>query len=321
MTKNTLMGSSRFAINDRILELAENRKDLVFITCDNTADKSPQIKLQKILGERYIDTGIAEQNAVGIACGLALSGKKVIVQTFASFLSLRSIEQIYLDSCYNNAPVIFIGTHSGVTASTAGPTHGALLDYGFLRCMPEMSVIVPSDPVVASQCIDLALSLNKSCYIRVGKGMEPRVYSDKENIKFELGKSIIVREGNDLTFIGCGYGVWACMKAADILKEKNNASARILDMSSLKPIDKKAIIKAAQETSGIITCEDHMITGGLGSSVCEVIAEAGIGIPVIRLGMPDCFYSQGAKPYEIYEKSKYDFMSVYNSALDILKIK
>lgn len=317
MKSSIVMGSSRFAANDRIMELAQTDPDLVFITCDNTADRSPQMRLSQMLGVRYIDCGIAEQNAVGMAAGLALSGKKVIIQTFASFLSLRAIEQIYLDSCYNRAPVLFMGTHSGVTACTAGPTHGALLDYGFLRCMPGMTVIVPSDPAIAGQAVDAALALDGPSYIRVGKGMEPRIYEEMQP-QFTLGESIIVREGTDLTLIGCGCGVWHCMQAAKML-EKENISARVLDMHTIQPIDVEAIRKAAMETSGIVTCEDHMITGGLGTAVCEIVGTLGYAAPVCRVGMPDCFYSQGDKPQEIYHKYGYDADGVYQAAMNLLK--
>lgn len=311
------MGSCRFAANDRIMELAASDPSLVFITCDNTADRSPQMKLSQLLGDRYIDCGIAEQNAVGMASGLALSGKKVILQTFASFLSLRAIEQIYLDSCYNRAPVLFMGTHSGVTACTAGPTHGALLDYGFLRCMPGMTVIVPSDPAISAQAVDAALSLDGPSYIRVSKGGEPRVY-DAENVPFTLGKSILVRDGADVTLIGCGCGVWACLQAAKQL-DAQGVSARVLDMHTIRPIDTEAIQKAAQETGGIVTCEDHMVSGGLGSAVCEVVAQLGLPVAVRRLGMPDCFYTQGDDPREIYQKYGYDAAGVYQAALELLK--
>lgn len=317
MNDNIVMGSSRFAANDRIMELAQTDTNLVFITCDNTADRSPQMKLSQILGERYIDCGIAEQSAVGMAAGLALSGKKVIVQTFASFLSLRAIEQIYLDSCYNRAPVLFMGTHSGVTACTAGPTHGALLDYGFLRCMPGMTVIIPSDPVIARQAVDAALALEGPSYIRVSKGMEPRIYEELRP-QFNVGKSITVQEGTDITLVGCGCGVWHCLQAARMLK-KEHISARVLDMHTIQPIDVEAIRQAAVETSAIVTCEDHMVTGGLGTAVCEVVGSLGHSAPVCRVGMPDCFYSQGDNPQEIYHKYGYDADGVYQSAIDLLK--
>lgn len=316
-TETKTLGSCRFAANDRIMELAKTTSDLFFISCDNTADNSPQMKLASILNERYIDCGIAEQDAVGIASGLALSGKKVILQTFASFLSLRSIEQIYLDCCYNHAHVVLMGTHSGTSANTAGPTHGALLDYGYLRCMPGMTVIAPSDPTITGDAVEAALSLDGPVYIRVSKGMEPRVYSDGE-VSFQLGKSIAVRNGNDLTMIGCGCGVWYCKQAAERLTQEG-ISARVLDMHTIMPLDKEAIIKAAQDTKRIIVCEDHMVTGGLGSAVAEVICENGIGAKLIRLGMPDCFYTQGDRPDEIHHKYGYDAEGVYLAAKELIK--
>ena len=313
------MGSCRFALNDHIAVLAQKDPTLTFITCDNTSDRSVQQALSDVLGERYLDCGIAEQNAVGIASGLALSGKKVILQTFASFLSLRSIEQIYLDCCYNRAGVVLMGTHSGVTACTAGPTHGALLDYGFLRCMPNMTVFVPSDPAYCASALEALLALDGPSYIRVAKGKEHRVYQD-DAVPFKLGRCITVCPGTDVTLIGCGCGVWHCLQAAGSL-EKEGISARVLDMHTIHPIDQDAIVLAANETNGIVVCEDHMISGGLGTAVCEVTASLGLPAPVYRLGIPDCFYSQGDMPEEIYSRYGYDSAGVIRAAHQILSRK
>ena len=313
------MGSCRFAANDKLFELARRDQDVVLITLDNTPAGSPQEKFWKEFGERFIDCGIAEQDAVGMAAGLALSGKKVFCQSFACFLSLRALEFIYLDAAYNNAPIRFMATHSGVTAPSSGPTHAALLDIGYMRAMPNMTVIVPSDPTVSEKAMEAAMNYPGPIYFRFAKGMEPRVYKD-EITDFEIGKGILVRDGKDITLIGCGCGVYQCVRAAQML-QKEDIDARVIDLHTISPIDRELILSAARETSAIITCEDHMITGGMGSAVAEVITaslDPSTKVPVRCLGIPDCYPIQGEKPEEVYAYYEYDAAGIVKAAHEIL---
>ena len=319
MDEKPEMGSCRFAANDKLFELARRDKDVVLITCDNTSAGSPQDKFWKEFGDRFIDCGIAEQNAVGMAAGLALSGKKVFCQSFACFLSLRSLEFIYLDAAYNNAPVKIMATHSGVTAPNSGPTHYALLDIAYMRAMPNMTVIVPSDPKVSEKAMEAALDYPGPIYFRFAKGMEPRVYKD-EIADFKIGKGILVRDGKDIALIGCGCGVYQCVRAAQML-EKEGVGARVIDLHTIKPIDRELILSAARETSAIITCEDHMITGGMGSAVAEIITaspDPATKVPVRRLGIPDCYPIQGEKAEQIYAYYGYDAAGIVKAAHDML---
>jgi transketolase len=313
------MGSCRFAANDKLFELARKDSDVVLITLDNTSAGSPQEKFWEEFGERFIDCGIAEQNGAGMAAGLALSGKKVYCQSFACFLSLRSLEFIYLDAAYNNASVMFMGTHSGVTAPSSGPTHAALMDIGYMRAMPNMTVIVPSDPKISVKVMEASLNYAGPIYFRLAKGMEPLVY--KEDIQdFEIGKGILIRKGKDITLIGCGCGVYQCVKAAYIL-EQEGIDARVIDLHTIKPIDREIILSASRETSGIITCEDHMITGGMGSAVAEVVTSSGnpgTFVPVRRLGIPDCYPIQGNKPEEVYAYYGYDAAGIVKAAHEMI---
>lgn len=313
------MGSSRFAANDKLFELARENKDVILITCDNTPQGSPQEAFWKEFGDRFVDCGIAEQNAVGMAAGLALSGKRVYCQSFACFLSLRAQEFIYLDTAYNNAPVVFMATHSGVTAPSSGPTHTALSDIGNMRIMPNMTVIIPSDPVISRKVMEASVTYLGPIYLRLGKGMEPLVY--KEDIPdFEIGKGILVRDGKDITLIGCGSTVFHCLKAAQML-EKQGIDARVIDIHTIKPIDSDIILSAAKETKGIITCEDHFITGGLGSAVSEVVASCtGLGKPTVvkRLGIPDCYAVQGEKPEQVYSYYQFDSDGIVTKAIELI---
>ena len=313
------MSSSRFAVNDKLFELARENNDVVLVTCDNSAHGSPQEAFSVEFGNRFIDCGIAEQNAVGIAAGLALCGKRVYCQSFACFLSLRALEFIYLDAAYNNAPIVFLATHSGVTSPTSGTTHTALIDLACMRAMPNMTVIVPSDPVISKKAIEKSIEFKGPIYIRLGKGMEPKVY--KEDIAgFEIGKGILIRNGMDITIIGCGSTVFHCLRAAQMLEEKG-IDARVIDMHTIKPLDTDIIISAAKETQGIITCEDHFVTGGLGSAVSEVVASyIGNGKQTIvkRLGIPDCFPIQGEKPEQIYSYYMFDSDGIAKKAIELI---
>lgn len=313
------MGSSRFAANDKLFELARLDSDVVLITCDNTSAGSPQDKFWKEFGDRFIDCGIAEQNAIGMSAGLALSGKKVFCQSFACFLSLRSLEFIYLDVAYNNAPIRVMATHSGVTAPSSGPTHFALMDIGYMRVMPNMTVIVPSDPMISEKAMEASMDYSGPIYFRFAKGMEPCVYKE-EITDFEIGRGILVREGKDITLIGCGCGVYQCVKAAQLL-EKEGIEARVIDLHTVSPIDRDIILSAAKETAGIITCEDHMISCGMGSAVAEVVTSSldlAARVPIMRLGIPDCYPIQGEKAEQLYAYYGYDAAGIVKSALIML---
>jgi transketolase len=212
-----------------------------------------------------------------------------------------------------------MATHSGVTAPNSGPTHYALMDIGYMRAMPNMTVIVPSDPVISEKAMEASMDYPGPIYFRFAKGMEPRVY--KEEIEnFEIGKGILVREGKNITLIGCGCGVYQCVRAAQLL-EKEGIDARVIDLHTVSPIDRDIILSAAKETAGIITCEDHMISCGMGSAVAEVVTsclDPATWVPIRRLGIPDCYPIQGEKPEQLYAYYGYDAAGVVKAAHEIL---
>jgi transketolase len=318
MSGEEAVGSSRTAFIKKIYELAQKDEDIVLVNCDCSPEGSMQDKFGKSFGDRFLDCGIAEQNACGIASGLALSGKKVFCQAFGPFLSMRSVEFVYLDGAYNRAPVTYIGTHCGVTAE-AGPTHAAIMDIAYMRAMPEMTIVAPTDAVVIEKLMEKAVSYGKPMYVRCARGEEPLVYKPEELEDFEIGKGILYKNGTDITLIGCGNGVYQCVKAAEKLAAEG-IDARVIDLHTIKPIDKEIILKAARETKGIITVEDHVISGGLGSAVCEVLEgsdDPEIRVQVKRLGIPDCFFIQGA-PEEVYAYYGYDAQGIYRSAKEML---
>ena len=286
----------------KLLELAKSNKNIVYICSDGAPVGSKQDEFRKLYPEQFIEVGIAEPNAIGIATGLALSGKMPFVNAFGPFLSLRATDQIHTDMAYNDVPVRVIGTHGGLT-SGGGPTHYTVCDYAIMRSIPNMTMVAPSD---ANQCVKLieaSLTYPGPVYIRVARGEEPLVYKDND-YEYVIGKAITAKEGKDATIIGVGIGVYNGLVAAQQLA-KEGIDVRVLDMHTIKPIDTEAIVKAAKETGVIVTVEDHNIVGGLGAAVAEVVLESGIPCKFKRLGVPDVFAELGT-PEELYAYYGYD---------------
>lgn len=318
MSAEEAVGSARAAFIKKIYELAKTDDSICLVNCDCSPEGSVQAKFGEDFGDRFIDTGIMEQNACGMAAGLALSGKTVFVQAFGPFMSTRAIEFVYLDGAYNDAPVTYVGTHCGVTAA-AGPTHAAVLDIAFMRNMPNMTIVSPADAGQIEKVIEAAVHYPHPMYVRCARGEEPLVYKTND-YDFQIGKAIIDREGSDITLIGCGNGVHQCVVAAEML-EKEGIDARVIDMHTIAPLDKDVIYDAMRETKAIITCEDHMVTGGLGSAVAEVVSscdDPALRIPVKRLGLPTTeFFIQG-EAEEVYAYYGYDYNGICRTARKLL---
>ena len=248
--------------------------------------------------ERFFSLGIAEQNCIGVAAGMALSGKTPVFSTYGVFAALRTTDFIRVSVCYNNLHVIIGGAHAGISVGPDGATHQALEDIAMMRVLPNMTVISPCDATQARIITMQAINeLTGPVYIRFGREAVPNF--THENQKFEIGKSDLMHEGIDATIIATGHMVWEALQAAYALKEKG-IHTRVLNMHTIKPLDSDAIIQAAKDTGLIITAEEHQVTGGLGGAVAEVVAQ-NYPVPVRFIGMPDCFGESG-KPSELMEK-------------------
>ena len=243
--------------------------------------------------------------------------KKVFVVAFGPFLSTRSMEMVYLDLAYNDAPVCVIGTHAGVT-SGGGPTHNALIDMNNIRAMPNMILEAPADANQAIKAVDAFLDIGKPMYIRLARGSEPIVYATQD-YDYEIGKAVMAKDGTDATIIACGVCVQKAVKAAMEL-ENEGIHVRILDMHTIKPLDKKAVIQAARDTGRIITVEDHGIIGGLGTAVAEVIADNELNCRFKRLGVPDEFSTLGY-PEEIYRHYGYNYTGIIRAVKELISIE
>ena len=246
----------------------------------------------KTLPEQHVNVGIAEQNAAGVAAGLATCGKVPFVVTYAVFGSLRMCEQIRQEICYPNLNVKIACSHGGVTPANDGASHQCIEDMGVLRTLPNMTVIMPADYWAARRLVEAAAKMDGPCYLRFTRDAIPVIYD--ENAIFEIGKANQLKEGKDVAIIANGDTVRLALEAAEVL-EKDGITARVLDMHTIKPLDVDAVKACVNDIGKIITVEDHNIINGLGGAVCEVVAEMGKGI-VKRIGIQDQF-GQSA-PYE-----------------------
>ena len=267
--------------------LGEEHQEIVGLSADLA--KSTKIGIfQEQFPDRFFNVGIAEQNMFSMAAGMAKAGLVPFVSTFAIFTSMRGLDQVHTDICYQNLNVKMIATHAGLSFGQAGSTHHCTEDIGIMRTMANLKVIVPADGIETANAVQAAYDIKGPVYIRINRGFDQKLY-DQMDYGFEVGKAVEMTAGTDLTIIACGSCVYQAVQAANILNESEGIKARVLNMHTIKPIDRESILKAIQETRRIITVEDHNVIGGLGSAVAEVMAEGGKACAFRRLGIPDVF--------------------------------
>ena len=246
-----------------LCELGEEHKDVVALTADLA--KSTKIGMfGEQFPDRFFNVGIAEQNLFGVAAGMAKNGLIPFASTFAIFTAARSLDQIHTDICYQNVPVKIIATHAGTSFGQAGSTHHAIVDLAITRAMPNLTVIVPADGIETANAVNAAYDNYGPYYIRINRGFD-RVLYDNMDYGFEVGKAVEIHPGTDITVIACGSCVFQAKQAAEFLENAEGLKVRVLNMHTIKPIDKEAILKAVMDTRRIITVEDHSVIGGLGS--------------------------------------------------------
>ncbi|PGY10666.1 transketolase family protein [Bacillus sp. AFS031507] len=289
MTKEALksvkgnMIANRQAISEVLEELAKENRDILVLTSDSRGSAS-LVNFGKELPHQIVEVGIAEQNLVGIASGLAASGKKPFVASPACFLSMRSIEQIKVDVAYSNTNVKLIGISGGVSYGALGMSHHSLQDLAVTRAIPGLDVMMPADRHEAKKMIKALVEYDRPVYLRIGRNPVEDSYVS-EDYEFQIGKAVTMKEGTDITIIATGETVRIALDSAEALQQEG-IDCRVINMHTIKPLDKEAILRAAQETGSIITIEEHSIYGGLGSAVAEVVSQSH-PIPVKILGLPD----------------------------------
>lgn len=307
--------ATRQSYGEALAKLGEENENVVVLDADLSSATKTSIFAKKF-PDRFFDIGIAEQDMMGTAAGLSTFGKIPYASTFAVFASGRSYDQVRNTIAHTNANVKICATHAGITVGEDGATHQMLEDIGMMRMLPNMRVISPSDDVQTKWVIKEVSKIQGPFYIRLCRLATPIIYDEEfvkeNNIKFEIGKGIQIGNGTDASIIATGVTVQEALKAKENL-EKEGINIRVIDMHTIKPIDKELIIKCAKETKKIITIEDHSIYGGLGSSVCEVLSE-NYPAKVIRMGMKDTFGESG-KAEELMRHFKIDC----NSIVEVVK--
>ncbi len=298
-----------------LCDLGEAHPEIVGLTADLA--KSTKIGLfQEKFPERFVNVGIAEQNLFGVAAGMAKTGLLPFVSTMAAFASMRAAEQVRTDICYQNLNVKIIATHGGVAFASAGTTHHATEDVAIMRSFANMTVIVPADGIETAKAVKASVDYPGPVYIRIGRGFEPTYYKD-ENYDFEIGKAVEIREGTDITIIAMGITVLQAAEAADFLQKNDGLSVRVLNVHTIKPIDKEAIMKALTETRRIVSFEEHNVIGGLGTAVADVIAQSGKGCAFEKVGLQDEFAEIGY-PEDLYSYYKLDADGIIEKVREIM---
>ncbi len=303
----------RTAYLDTLYELARQDQRVYALISDNGAIVYD--KYRRDLADQYLNLGISEANMLGMAAGMASCGKIPFSYTIGAFLAYRAFEFIRNDICLQKQNVKIVGTGAGQVYSALGPTHHSTEDLGGLRSLPDLTILCPASPLEVRKATVAAYEHEGPVYLRLGTNREPEIY--KEDYAFEIGKGITVRDGKDVTLIGTGSIVGDILGVVEQL-QRDGIHARVINIHTIKPIDKGIILRAIEETGKIITVEDHNIIGGLGSAVAEVIAESGKGVAFKRMGLQK--FSNGYGDYvQVKEMNGIGIKQVYDEVKMIIK--
>ena len=299
--------ATRDSYGNALVECAKEYDNLVVLDAD-LAEATKTIIFQKAYPERHIDCGIAESNMIGIAAGLAATGKIPFASSFAMFAAGRAFEQIRNSVGYPHLNVKIGATHAGISVGEDGATHQCNEDIALMRTIPGMVVINPADDVEARAAVKAAIEHDGPVYLRFGRLAVP-VINDNADYKFELGKGVTLKEGTDVTIIATGLCVSETLEAAKML-EADGISAKVINIHTIKPLDEELVVAAAKATGKVVTVEEHSVIGGLGSAVCDCLSEKA-PTPVMKIGINDVFGESGPA-LKLIEKYGLDAKSIYN---------
>ena len=281
--------ATRDAYGKALVELGEKNDKVIVLDADlAAATKTGMFK--KAFPDRFFDTGIAESNMMGVAAGLSTTGYTVFASTFAMFAAGRAFEQVRNSIAYPHLNVKIGATHAGVSVGEDGASHQCCEDIALMRSIPGITIINPADDIEARAAVFAAAETDGPVYMRFGRLAVPRIFD--EDYKFELGKAIVLKEGTDVTICATGLMVNEAIEAQKIL-EAEGISAEIINVHTIKPLDEETICKSAAKTGAVVTAEEHSIIGGLGSAVAEAVCENGTCVPVVKVGVNDCFGKSG----------------------------
>lgn len=306
--------ATRDGYGKALVKLGAKYAQMVVLDAD-LAKSTKSYEFCKHYPERFFNMGIAEQNLMGTAAGLAASGKIVFASTFAIFME-RAYEQMRNAIAYPKLNVKIAATHAGLTVGGDGASHQAVVDISIMRSLPNMSVFVPADGIEAEKAVEAAAEMEGPVYIRLGRSAVPVLYD--EGHQFKIGQASQLQDGQDVTIFACGLMVAESLQAAEELA-KEGLSVRVINMATIKPLDEEAVIRAAQETGAIVTAEEHSIIGGLGSAVAEVLVE-NVPVPMERVGVKDTFGESG-EPAALLEKYGLTVKDIQEAVHKVLKRK
>jgi transketolase len=313
------MGSQRSYWSRALVELGLQRQDIVALTADLASSVKTDAFAKKF-PERHFNVGIAEANMISIAAGLATTGRVAFVSTFAAFGTGRVYDQIRQSVAYPKNNVKIIATHAGITVGGDGASHQIIEDIAIMSALPNMTVIIPADGPETYRAIKEIAKIenNGPVYLRMGRADVPTITCEDEEECFDVGKAQILQDGEDITLIGTGCMVSRCLIAAELLG-KENISAQVINMSTVKPMDMKILNQASHQTGGVVTAEEHSIMGGMGSQVAHALAE-NAHVPMKALGIPDCFGESGGSD-ELMEKFGLTVENIIKAAHHVLDRK
>lgn len=304
--------ATRESYGNILMELGEENRNIVVLDAD-LSKSTKTAGFAKKFPERFINAGIAEQNLMGMAAGLATTGKIPFASTFAVFATGRAFEVIRNSICYPNLNVKIAATHAGITVGEDGGSHQSIEDIAIMRALPNMSILVPADDTETRQAVRAAANMEGPVYLRLGRLGVPNIFDT--SYKFSFGKGNLLKEGRNITIIGTGLMTEKCLQAAKLL-EKEGVSARVINISTIKPLDEEIIIQAAKDTKRIITVEEHSVIGGLGSAVCDVVA-AYCPVQVVKIGIDDIFGESG-KPEDLLLKYGLTVENIYRKVQQVI---
>ena len=302
--------ATRQSYGEELAKLGEENENIVVLDADLSSATKTGIFSNKF-PERFVNVGISEQNLMGVAAGLSTFGKIPYASTFAVFAAGRAYDQIRNSIAYPRLNVKICATHAGITVGEDGATHQMLEDIGLMRGLPNMTVMCTSDDIQTKWAVREISKIEGPVYLRLCRMATPIIYD--VNTEFEIGKGIQIGKGKDASIIATGVTVSEALKAKEVLKE-HGIDVRVIDIHTIKPIDKELIIKCAKETNRIITVEDHNVIGGLGTAVCDVLSEE-YPTKVEKMGVPDCFGRSG-KADELLKYYKIDSTAIVNKLLN-----
>lgn len=320
----THSGTTRDGFGTALAELGATNAQIVVLSGD-LSESMRVTEFMERFPERFLDMGVQEENMVGIAAGLALSGKIPFACSYAVFVVNNALGPLRASVCYSNANAKIIGGHAGLTTGPDGATHQALEDIALMRTLPNMTVVVPADQEEARKATHAIGKHIGPCYLRIGKYSTPTVTTSEDS--FTLGKANILKKGSDITVVACGPMVALAKQAAEIVEQGKNGesdiSVEVINMHTIKPLDIDTVLTSLKKTNALLTVEDHQIAGGMGSSICEAVIQSHpeyLTVPVKIMGMEDSFGESGT-PSELLEKYHLDAASIANQIQKIVRLK